>query len=180
MSRPCRRARSWRACSLETLEGRRLLHADGGAADPASADDFHVHVNFQPPQAQVPAGYVADGGAVFGDRGNGYAYGWDALNISYRDRNNIVSPDQRYDTFTHTQLYGARTWELAVPSGQYHVRIVAGDPSNTNSTYGFDVEGASAVAGKPTDASRWVEGTRTVTVTDGRLTVSNAAGASNI
>jgi hypothetical protein len=35
------------------------------------------------------------------------------------------------------------------------------------------------VSGTPTSANRWVEGTATVTVTDGRLTVANAAGARN-
>ena len=35
------------------------------------------------------------------------------------------------------------------------------------------------VSGTPTSATRWIEGTAVVTVTDGRLTVSNGAGASN-
>jgi N-acetylneuraminic acid mutarotase len=165
---------------LESLEARRLMHAvEAGVAAEATAADFHAHVNFQPPRVTVPAGYVADTGAVFADRGNGYAYGWNDTNTAYRDRNNSLSPDQRYDTFTHTQLYGTRTWELAVPAGAYSVRIVAGDPSTTNSVYGFSAEGVSVVAGKPTSTSRWIEGTKTVTVTDGRLTVSNSAAAVN-
>ena len=45
-----------------------------------------------------------------------------------RHRNTPASPDQRYDTLVHTQLYGTRTWELAVPNGQYNVHIVGGDP----------------------------------------------------
>lgn len=36
-----------------------------------------------------------------------------------------------------------------------------------------------AVSGTPTTANRWVEGTVEVAVTDGRLTIGNAAGASN-
>ena len=35
------------------------------------------------------------------------------------------------------------------------------------------------VNGTPTSATRWIEGTATVTVSDGRLTVSNGSGASN-
>jgi hypothetical protein len=35
------------------------------------------------------------------------------------------------------------------------------------------------VSGTPTSATRWIEGTAVVTVTDGRLTVSNGAGAGN-
>ena len=66
-----------------------------------------------------------------------------------RDRNSSLSPDQRFDTVTHTQLYGARTWELSVPNGSYRVRVVAGDPSNTNSVYRFNVENVLAVSGTP-------------------------------
>jgi hypothetical protein len=35
------------------------------------------------------------------------------------------------------------------------------------------------VNGTPTSATRWIEGTATVTVSDGRLTISNGTGASN-
>ena len=41
------------------------------------------------------------------------------------------------------------------------------------------VEGVLTVDGDPTAANRWIEGTRTVTVSDGRLTIANGAGASN-
>ena len=34
------------------------------------------------------------------------------------------------------------------------------------------------MSGTPTSTNRWVEGTQTVTVSDGRLTVANGAGAS--
>ena len=72
-----------------------------------------------------------------------------------------------------------RTWEVAVPNGDYAVRVVAGDPTAYNSVYGFDAEGLSVVAGRPSVATPWFDGSRTVTVTDGRLTVSNSAGSSN-
>ena len=189
MSCPPRRARSRRARSrcagwFEALETRRLLHAthpgdDDGTGASVGAADFHVHVNFQPPRVPVPAGYLADTGSAFADRGNGHAYGWDAANTAYRDRDSALSADQRYDTFNHTQRYGTRTWELAVPDGTYVVRVVAGDPSTYDSVYGFNVEGAGVVSGKPTSTARWLEGTRTVTVSDGRLTVSNSAAAVN-
>jgi N-acetylneuraminic acid mutarotase len=172
---------------VESLETRALLHAIGhhtapaaNVADGAATTELFARVNFQPARAAMPQGYFADGGLVFGDRGNGLSYGWDADNrSSTRDRNSALSPDQRYDTLTHTQLYGVRTWELAVPAGTYAVRVVAGDPTATNSTYGFDVEGVQVLSGKPTSAARWIEGARIVAVTDGRLTVSNSAGAVN-
>src|SRR6185369_15779100 len=95
---------------FEPLERRALLH--GGA--------FDLHLNFQPSGAVVPAGYLADTGLVYADRGNGFTYGWDAANtVSTRERNALA--DQRYDTCTHTQAYGVRKWEAAVPNGQYTV-----------------------------------------------------------
>jgi len=57
---------------------------------------------------------------------------------------------------------------------------VAGDPSYyTSSLYRISVEGVLTVDGTPTDASRWVEGTKPVTVSDGKLTVTNATGSLN-
>jgi N-acetylneuraminic acid mutarotase len=70
-------------------------------------------------------------------------------------------------------------WEISVPNGTYTVRIVAGDPGAYDSTYAIAAEGATIVSGKPTSSVRWFDGTTTVTVADGRLTVTNAAGSSN-
>jgi hypothetical protein len=66
-----------------------------------------------------------------------------------------------------------------VPNGTYSVRVVAGDAASHNSVYRFAVEGVLTVDGTPSATNRWLEGTRTVTVSDGRLTISNAPGASN-
>jgi hypothetical protein len=68
---------------------------------------------------------------------------------------------------------------MAVPPGTYQVILVAGDPTRITSVYSFAVEGAAIVNGTPTTAQPWIAGTNIVTVTDGRLTVSNGAGASN-
>ena len=43
----------------------------------------------------------------------------------------------------------------------------------------MSVEGVLTVTGTPTTTTRWIEGTSTVTVTDGRLTIRSGAGASN-
>ena len=40
-------------------------------------------------------------------------------------------------------------------------------------------EGVLTVSGTPTTTTRWIGGTKTVTVTDGRLTIRSGAGASN-
>jgi hypothetical protein len=142
---------------------------------------FSVRINFQPAGSPVPEGYLADTGAAYGDRGNGFSYGWDARNTTTtKDRNSPLSPDQRYDTFNTMQKGGAlRTWEIGLSNGTYTVLIVAGDPTAFDSVYRINVEGSLTVNGTPTANNLWVFGSKTVTVSDGRLTVSNGTGASN-
>src|SRR4051794_6579050 len=156
---------------VESLEVRALLHGTG----------FDAQVNFQPASSPVPVGYLVDSGAVFGNRGNGATYGWDVDNTALaRDRNSSLSADQRYDTVNQmARVRGARKWEIAVPNGTYEVHLVAGDAGAYDSIYAINVEGVLALSGKPSPASRWFEGTKTVTVADGRLTVTNAHGSVN-
>jgi hypothetical protein len=59
------------------------------------------------------------------------------------------------------------------------VRLVGGDPSYLDSTYATDAEGVPVLRGTPTADRRWVEATADVAVTDGRLTLTNGAGARN-
>ncbi len=169
--------------------------SDGGARDhvittPAAATTytatfapapFAVRINFQPAGAPIPAGYRADTGAAYGDRGNGLSYGWNTATNETRDRNAANSPDQRHDTLNHLQKPSnpSARWEVAVPNGTYQVRVLAGDPLHVDSVFRLQAESTLVVSGTPTTAARWFEGTATVTVTDGRLTVSSGAGASN-
>jgi hypothetical protein len=130
----------------------------------------------------VPSGYLADAGLTYASRGNGQTYGWNADNTAQtRDRNASNSLDQRYDTLTHLQKSGNpdAIWELAVPNGTYSVRIVSGDATNFDSVFRVTAEGVLIVSGTPTTSTRWIEGSGTVTVSDGRLTIRSGAGASN-
>lgn len=172
--------------------------SDGGAAThtistPATATTYtatyaaassasYARINFQDAGSKGYAGYLADAGAVFGARGNGFTYGWNANNAANaRNRNSSRSPDERYDTLAHLQRPDNpnASWELAVPNGRYAVRLVAGDPDYFDSVYKLDVEGIRAVDATPTTAARWAEGTVTVTVGDGRLTIRNGTGSRN-
>jgi len=154
-----------------------------GRLFPSAQTSATIRINFQTASAPVPAGYLPDSGAVYAARGNGQTYGWLADNVSYaRDRNAASSPDQRYDTFTHMQWPSNSrnaTWEIAVPNGTYLVRIVAGEPTYYDSVHRISAEGVLTVNGAASSTVRWVEGTATVTVSDGRLTVGNYTGASN-
>jgi len=141
-----------------------------------------LKINFQLAGGPVPAGYLQDNGVAFGDRGNGYSYGWNIDNsAAARDRDAANSPDQRYDTLIHMNKPENPNafWELALPNGPYTVRVVSGDPSYFNSVYRVNVEGVLTVNATPTATAKWFEGTQTVTVADGRLTISCAAGGDN-
>src|SRR5262249_973338 len=96
-----------------------------------------------------------------------------------RDRNSKLSPDQLHDTFIHTQLFGNRSWDLALPNGSYQVHIVAGDPDFFDSSYKFAAEGQTILNGTPTRSKHWIEATATVLVLDGKLSITNASGAVN-
>ena len=141
-----------------------------------------IKINFQPAASPVPAGYLVDGGAAFGNRGNGQSYGWNVDNaVNARDRNSTATPggDQRYDTLNHMQKTpGATTWELAVPSGPYWVRIATGDTS-TDSVFKTTVEGVLVIDATPSAEQRWFHRSGVVNVQDGRLTVTSGAGAVN-
>jgi len=143
----------------------------------------NVKINFQDSTSEGFTGYLADTGKIFADRGNGFSYGWNANNAgTARNRNAAVSPDERYDTLQHMQLNANpnAVWEIAVPNGQYTVRIVAGAPTVWgNNALRTNVEGVLAKNGSTSFSQRWLEATVNVNVTDGRLTVSNAPGAVN-
>src|SRR3954463_16451471 len=114
--------------AVDSLESRRLLSG------------IVAHINFQPQNAPIPAGYVADIGVKFRSRA-GLSFGWNLANKHAVDRNSRLSPDQRYDTFN--TLNPGRTnpiWEIAVPSGNYSVHIVAGDPLDQGNTYKIAAE----------------------------------------
>ncbi len=143
-----------------------------------------IKVNFQDTTSLGAPGYLADTGAPFGNRGNGQSYGWNADNsANARNRNANLVQDERYDTLIHMQKPSDpnAVWEIAVPNGTYQVRVVSGDPGGaTDAVYKINVEGVLAVnSGGVPAAGQFFTGTVTVTVSDGRLTVSNAAGAQN-
>lgn len=142
---------------------------------------FSATVDFAPTGATVPTGYSADTGAAYGTRTDGLTYGWNIDNTANtRDRGAANSPDQRYDTLVHMQRPGSATvWELAVPNGRYTVHVVSGDSTHTDSVYKVNAEGVLTVSGTPTAANHWIEGTTQVTVSDGKLTITNATGSSN-
>lgn len=138
-----------------------------------------VSVNFQSPQVPVPSGYVADTGQAYGDRGNGFSYGWNANDTRFAHFVPLkVAPDTRYDSFFVTRgPVGKRNpgtqWQIALPNGDYTVHVVAGDGTVGWGRAQILVNGVTAIDGRPTAKQRWLDNTVTVSVTDGTLTIAN-------
>jgi alpha-tubulin suppressor-like RCC1 family protein len=139
---------------------------------------FHARINFQPAGAEVPAGYFADTGQVYGPRDNGLVYGWNADNSTNMvDRNSPAAPDQRYDTFACLQRGGNFAWEIAVPNGFYEVHFVHGDALPEAHYYQTMVE-TWLIGSSETENwdDNWID---VLEVKDGRLSISASAGSSN-
>jgi hypothetical protein len=136
-----------------------------------------LHINFQPSAIATPAGYLADVGDTFGDRGSGLSYGWSSSRVDQAFSFDPPFPGLDLKLWTVIEMAADVTasWEAAVPNGAYSVNIVAGGPF-AETLQQVSVEGAPAVAATPGDYSSWVMGTVTVTVTDGRLTLTNTDG----
>jgi len=140
---------------------------------------FHAHVNFTNTSGEAVPGYLADTGTIYGDQGNGLAYGWSREDTANAyDRDAATSPNELQDSFHDMFVPGSgrASWKIALPNGTYSVRVVLGDPSDTTSKYRLRV-GSVAVVGQATVLAPWIEKTVTVSVTNGRLTLSSPAGA---
>ena len=147
-------------------------------------------INFQPAGAPVPATYTADWGLPF-DAGRGF--GWvredslagathTPLDITPYTRDRNLVSDQRLDTLVHAQPQGGTpaAWECVLPNGTYAVTVSVGDAAAYfDSTHRVNIEGQVAVGPfAPLSSNRFASGSRTVTLSDGRLTV-DARGGSN-
>jgi len=136
-----------------------------------------IFINFQPSTSPVSAGYLMDAGNTYGDRGNGYTYGWN-VGITGDTRDRSAHSDQRYDTVIHMHKGSSKTWELEIPNGSYVVEILMGDPSFTDQVNNVLIEGTSVVDPDGQDNFDLHTGIN-VTVSDGKLTIVEAAGAYN-
>ncbi|HEY2585568.1 MAG TPA: kelch repeat-containing protein, partial [Tepidisphaeraceae bacterium] len=144
---------------------------------------FEAHVSFQPANVPAPAGYVADSGALYGDQGNGFSYGWNGGKLPAVTRTRHAAkparngPDGRYDSFALLNPKGRGSqWQIAVPDGQYTVHLVAGSPIVFPALYRVDVDGSLVLDGRATMKNQWVEATSTLTITNGMLTVTAPQG----
>jgi fibronectin type 3 domain-containing protein len=130
-----------------------------------------VRINFQANGSAAVAGYAQDNGDVFGTRANGWSYGWNSDHTELdRDRN--INSNQLLDTLVH--MKNGANWQIAMKNGTYDVKISVGDARYaTNHT--INVNGVNYWTNAATAANAFLNKTMRVSVTNGRLTVSNGA-----
>ncbi|HKY36420.1 MAG TPA: PQQ-dependent sugar dehydrogenase [Polyangiaceae bacterium] len=133
---------------------------------------FPIRINFQLAGAPTPMGYVPDTGLTFGTR-SGLSFGW---NISHTDvtRDRNINANQLLDTLCH--FHSGASWEIALPSGTYNVLASIGDPGFA-STHTLIVEGVTYWSARTLAANQFLSNTSAVTVSDGRLTVTQGSAA---
>ena len=156
-----------------------------------------VKINFQPDSSTAPSGYIKDIGLPFNDaRG----FGWvreDSLggtrvplDISPNTRDRMVAGvEPRLNTLIHLQypIGGSNptavkipaAWEYSLANGTYSVTVSVGDPSTVDSSHRLTVEGVLFINNfVPSASTKFASSTKSVTVSDGKLTV-DAIGGSN-
>ncbi len=145
-------------CRIDPLEPRRLLHGD-----------VNLTFNFQPGTG-APQGTIADAGDAYADRGNGYAYGWSADNrAKMRDRNMVEN--QLLDTLALMQAGSNKSWELEIANGDYNITIASGDARYRDGVHDIYAENTRVMYGIQSSKKQFLKVTRTVTVSDGKLTI---------
>jgi PKD repeat protein len=138
------------------------------AVDVVVIDEVPIGVNFQSATATTPEGFFADTGQSFAPaRG----YGWVESGILIPcNHNSALSPDQAHDTVIYTER--SRVWEMLVPTGTYEVTLCIGSPLYNLPGQSVQIEGEQVIDARNLTFAQWLEETATVTVTDGRLTVT--------
>ncbi|MGH6762546.1 MAG: carbohydrate-binding protein [Phyllobacterium sp.] len=184
---------------------------DVDPVDPRTLVRFEevVKINFEPAPGQgtqglpagytTPDGYLADTGSAFGDRGNGFTYGWvTEASVADGTANGTVAADQPANahwykniasgasdlqkTYAHFEYPGggannARAWEMALEDGTYQITMSVGDTAGAfDSNYVINVEGQNFmpdwVPANPVDGSQNGGGFRSTLVT-GIVTVTD-------
>jgi hypothetical protein len=176
-----RGVRSARSLAVQAALLTCLILPVVGAGE-ARAQSLPVNISFQPANFPLQSGYVGDFGQTFGARGNGNSYGW---NADHSARTFAYSALPGYETVWGAawslirMVPGSSTsWEIALANGAYDVTILAAGYQCQGQLQQIAAEGVLVVNGTAGwDYDTYVGGTQTVTVSDGRLTITNGPTA---
>ncbi|MFD1506959.1 choice-of-anchor D domain-containing protein [Georgenia yuyongxinii] len=164
-----------------------IVPVDVDNDDPS--DGAQVKVAFGPSSAPLTSGWVREAGSAYSDE---RGFGWvNAATGQPVDRTVATryrtTPTAGVDYPTDNRLksfafldnasqpsYTNGIWEYEVPNGTYRVAVSVGDAGFLDSTHGVAAEGQPVIASfVPTGTTAFQTGVRTVTVTDGKLSITN-------
>ncbi|MDP5171839.1 MAG: Ig-like domain-containing protein, partial [Bacteroidia bacterium] len=147
--------------------------------------------NFSDSLTAAPSGWERDYGLAYGLQSNGLTYGWvDPLtnapvDLTALGRNRVPTPDA--DVWRETLLHLNRgasypdgAWEIALPNGEYRITVQVGDAQTEGPNPAHHIVRAEGTV--VIDLVRNVgefgtrQGTKNVTVTDGKLTIDGVTG----
>ncbi|MFD3443829.1 malectin domain-containing carbohydrate-binding protein, partial [Microbacteriaceae bacterium 4G12] len=156
--------------------------APGGGDGDDPTDGAQVKVSFGTPDAPAVTGWSRDSGAPFSTTTGS---GWVTTGGTPVDRATFMRhraaatagisfpTDPLLRTGAHLQEPTEARWEYVVPNGTYEVAASVGDSAFLDSVHTVTAEGQPVVATfTPTGTTPFQTGKRTVTVTDGRLTIA--------
>jgi hypothetical protein len=150
-----------------------------GGTSSGGATKFSV--NFKPPSAPDAAGFLQDSGDVYGARSGGFSYGW---SVSHRERGEYQEVVQgfgwAFPTWSRIHMLPGATWEIAVANGSYNVFIQGACQNLVGVPQRIAAEGVMILDLVPSVGcydTYTAYANRTVSVNDGRLTVTSEEGA---
>jgi hypothetical protein len=144
--------------------------------------DFPLKVNFQCENAGTPAGYIADVGKVYADRGDGLSFGW-SCDLSESSpivdgwnnegcRSRGISADLILDSPFCLDRHGLcedqTLWRIDIPNGEYEVELDFGDPAHPSTYGGCKLQGTNLGVSSSSTSLSTVS--RVVDVSEGFLT----------
>ncbi len=149
---------------------------DDDDSNPPPSPTDAIKINFQPNSSTIPSGYLTDFGNIFGNRTGGVSYGW-LSSSNFQTRQRSGSSDPRLSSLNHLQKNGNSIWEIALANGDYSITVTCGDAQYADQINNLNIEGN--ILSDPDGQDNFDTYQTTVSVADGRLTVSAAPGASN-
>lgn len=108
-----------------------------------------IKINFQDPGTPTPFGWLRDIGHVFGDRGNGFSYGWTCdisdgtINSGTHNRMRSVYTSLEntlIETDTRSRCPG-QMWRIRLPTGRYRVEVTVQDTQYVSPAGGCELQG---------------------------------------
>lgn len=141
----------------------------------AQSATVSVKVKFQPAASSIPAGYIADSGELHRDH-DGLRYGW---NLDHTDATVSRSTYQAPEVDSFVRMHTGGIWEMDLPSGSYNVTVSVGDAvyASTNTLF---IEGMNVWNAALLPAGQHAVQTKTVQVTDGKLTLGEGGAAEQV